>query len=43
MHEVRRRLDQPIEFQLEPVIEHEQFPDLPDQSLATWLRDQILD
>mgnify|MGYP002152232245 FL=1 len=43
MHEVRRRLDQPIEFQLEPVIEHERFPDLPDQSLATWLRDQILD
>lgn len=43
MHEVRRRLDRPIEFQLQPVIEHEQFPNLPDQTLATWLRDQILD
>ena len=42
MHEVKRRLDQPISFELLPIIEHNAIPDIPEQALANWLRNQLL-
>ncbi|MAW57154.1 MAG: hypothetical protein CBB93_004830 [Oceanospirillales bacterium TMED33] len=42
MYEIKRRLDQPIFFELMPIIECEQIPDISDQALADWLRNQLL-
>ena len=41
MHEIKRRLDQPICFELLPTIDFETIPELPDQALAHWLRNQL--
>lgn len=42
MHEIKRRLDQPIQFEFMPIIEHEEIPDVPEQALAHWLRNQLI-
>jgi putative hemolysin len=41
MHEIKKRLDQPIHFELMPIIENEHIPDIPEQALAHWLRNQL--
>ena len=42
MHEVFRRIDNPIDFILAPAVPFEEIPDLPDQELANWLRNQVI-
>jgi hypothetical protein len=34
MHEIKKRLDQPIHFELIPIIKNEHIPDIPEQALA---------
>jgi putative hemolysin len=41
MHEIKRRLDQPIQFEIMPIIEHQEIPNVPEQALAQWLRNQL--
>lgn len=42
LYEIRKRLDCPIEFTVQAPIEFEAIPDLPEQALATWLRQQVI-
>ena len=34
IHEIKKRLDQPIHFELMPIIKNEHIPDIPEQALA---------
>jgi hypothetical protein len=41
MHEIKKRLEQPIHFELMPIIENEHIPDIPEQVLAHWSTNQL--
>ena len=41
MHEIKRRLDQPIQFEIMPIIKHEEIPDITEQALVHWLRNHL--
>ncbi len=41
LHEIKYRLDQPIQFAIMPIIEHEEIPDITERALAHWLRNQL--
>jgi putative hemolysin len=42
LYEIRKRLDCPIDFNVNDVIPFETIPELPEQALANWLRDQVI-
>ena len=42
MHEIKRRLDQPTQFEIIPIIEREEIPDITEQALVEGLRTQLL-